>query len=56
MHTSGKTLNAYNKIKGVYVYHLPLKVDEEISISSQKSVTLRTIYTMKTQTHNKQAF
>ena len=38
------------------VYHLPLKVDEEISISSQKNVTLRTIYTMKTQTHNKQAF
>ena len=56
MHTSGKTLNAYNKIEGVYVYHLPLKVDEEISISSQKNVTLRTIYTMKTQTHNKQAF
>ena len=37
MHTSGKTLNAYNKIEGVYVYHLPLKVDEEISISSQKN-------------------
>ena len=37
MHTSGKALNAYNKNRGVYVYHLPLKVDEEISISSQKN-------------------
>ena len=37
MHTSGKALNAYNKNRGVYVYHLPLKVDEGMSISSQKN-------------------
>jgi hypothetical protein len=35
---------------------LPFEVCEEISISSQKNVALRTIYTLKSQAQNKQAF
>ena len=41
--------------RGVCV-SLAFEVGEGLSISSQKNVTLRTIYTLKTQTQNKQAF
>ena len=37
MHTSGKTLNAYNKIVGVYVYHLPWGEQPEHPTQSQQS-------------------
>ena len=39
-----------------YGVSLAFDVGEEFSISSQKNVTLRTIYTFKTQKQNKQAF
>ena len=41
MHTSGKTLNAYNKIEGVYVYHLPWVEQPEHPIQSQQSQAMK---------------
>ena len=35
---------------------LAFEVGEENTLSSQWNVSLRTIYTLKTHTHNKQAF
>ena len=44
------------KYIGIYDMSLAFDVGEEISISSQKNVALRTISTLKTQQQNKQAF
>ena len=56
MHTSLKTLNAYRKQRE---YGVSLAFDslmKKYQSLHKRIVTLRTIYTMKTQTHNKQAF
>ena len=37
MHTSGKALNAHNKNRGVYVYHLPWWEQPEHPTQSQQS-------------------
>ena len=41
MHTSGKTLNAYNKIEGVYVYHLPWVEQPEHPTQSHQSQAMK---------------